>query len=76
MLDEVIAKGAVGITMFPSNADAGNEQITKMVNNNIPVVTLGGSRLNLPMQFLFCHRCRRFRGVGNTKLIDKLKRMD
>lgn len=74
VLDEVIAKGAVGIAMFPSNADAGNEQITKMVNNNIPVVTLGGSPSE-PSDAVFCFATDVGASValGTQKLIDKLK---
>ena len=53
VLDGVIARGATGIAMFPSDAVAGNEQITKMVDLGIPVVTLGGSPAE-PSQAQFC----------------------
>lgn len=42
ILDALIAKGVDGILMMPSNAVAGNEQITKMVDAGIPIVTVGG----------------------------------
>ncbi len=42
MLDGMIASGVKGIFMMTSEATAGNEQIAKMVNAGIPVVTIGG----------------------------------
>ncbi len=42
LLDALIAGGAKGIQMMPSEATASNEQITKMVNAGIPVVCMGG----------------------------------
>jgi ribose transport system substrate-binding protein len=41
-LDGLIASGAKGIFMMPSEATAGNAQITKMVDAGIPVVCIGG----------------------------------
>jgi ribose transport system substrate-binding protein len=42
MLDGMIASGVKGIFMMTSEATAGNEQISKMVDAGIPVVTIGG----------------------------------
>lgn len=42
MLDGMIASGIKGIFMMPSEATAGNEQITKMVDAGIPIVCMGG----------------------------------
>lgn len=43
ILDGLIAKGATGIYMMTSNGTAGNEQITKMVDAGVNVVTFGGA---------------------------------
>lgn len=74
VLDGVIAKGAKGIGMFPSDAVAGNEQITKMVNHGIPVVTMGGSPAE-PSDADFCYATDVGGSVayGIQALIDKLK---
>ena len=42
MLDALIASGMQGIFMMPSEATAGNEQITKMVDAGINIVCIGG----------------------------------
>ena len=42
ILDGLIANGATGIYMMTSNGTAGNEQITKMVDAGVNVVTFGG----------------------------------
>lgn len=74
VLDGAIAKGAVGIAMFPSDAVAGNEQITKMVKSGVPVVTMGGSPAE-PSDALFCYATDVGASValGTQELIDKLK---
>jgi ribose transport system substrate-binding protein len=41
-LDGLIASGIKGIFMMPSEATAGNSQISKMVEAGIPVVCMGG----------------------------------
>ncbi|WP_066644398.1 sugar ABC transporter substrate-binding protein [Christensenella timonensis] len=42
ILDGLIAKGSTGLYLMPSNATAGNEQITKMADAGIVIVTVGG----------------------------------
>ena len=42
ILDGLVSKGIKGIYMMPSNAVAGNEEIGKLVDANIPVVCVGG----------------------------------
>jgi ribose transport system substrate-binding protein len=74
VLDGVIARGATGIAMFPSDAVAGNEQITKMVNLGIPVVTLGGSPAEpSDAEFCFATDVGASVALGTQALIDKLK---
>lgn len=74
ILDGAIAKGAKGIAMFPSDAVAGNEQITKMVNYGIPCVTMGGSPAE-PSDADFCYATDVYASVGYglQAVIDKLK---
>jgi len=74
VLDGVLAKGAKGIGMFPSDAVAGNEQITKMVSAGIPVVTMGGSPAE-PSDASFCYATDVGASVayGTQAVIDKLK---
>lgn len=74
VLDGVISKGAKGIGMFPSNASTSNIQISKMVSDGIPVVTLGGSPAE-PSDAEFCFATDVGASVafGTQKLIDKLK---
>ena len=74
VLDTVIAKGAKGIGMFPSNAMTSNAQITKMVNNGIPTIALGGSPAT-PSNAVFCFATDVGASValGTQKLINKLK---
>lgn len=74
VLDGVIAKGAKGIGMFPSNAVASNVQITDMVSNGIPVIALGGSPAE-PSDAVLCFATDVGASValGTQKLIDKLK---
>ncbi|NEU30198.1 substrate-binding domain-containing protein [bacterium LRH843] len=43
VLDGLVAKGYTGIAMFPSDPVAANDEITKIVNENIPVIAVGGS---------------------------------
>lgn len=42
ILDGLISSGSKAIMMMPSEATAGNQQITKMVDAGIPVVCIGG----------------------------------
>jgi len=74
VLDGLIARGAKGIAMFPSDAVAGNEQITKMVNFGIPVVTMGGAPAE-PSDAQFCYATDVGASVafGLQAVIDKLK---
>lgn len=74
VIDGVVAKGAKGIALFPSDAVAGNEQITKLVNAGIPAVALGGSPAE-PSDASFCFATDVGPSVamGTQMLIDKLK---
>ncbi len=74
VLEIVIAKGAKGIGMFPSNAVTSNAQITKMVKSGIPTIALGGSPA-WPSDAVFCFATDVGASValGTQKLIDKLK---
>jgi ribose transport system substrate-binding protein len=74
VIDGVIARGAKGIGMFPSDADASNTEITKIVNSGIPVIALGGSP-TVPSDAEFCFATDVGASVafGTQKLIDKLK---
>ncbi len=74
VLETVIAKGAKGIGMFPSNAVTSNVQITKMVLNGIPTIALGGSPA-LPSDAEFCFATDVGASVaqGTQELINKLK---
>ena len=74
VLDGILAKGAKGVGMFPSDAVAGNEQITKMVSAGIPVVTMGGSPVE-PSDASFCFATDVGASValGTQELINKLK---
>lgn len=74
VLETVIAKGAKGIGMFPSNAVTSNVQITKMVLNGIPTIALGGSPA-LPSDAEFCFATDVWASVaqGTQELINKLK---
>jgi len=74
VIDGVIARGAKGIAMFPSHADASNAEITKIVNMGIPVIALGGSPSE-PSDAEFCFATDVGASVayGTQKLIDKLK---
>lgn len=42
LLDACISRGSTGIYLMTSNGTAGNEQITKMVDSGVNVVTVGG----------------------------------
>jgi ribose transport system substrate-binding protein len=53
ILDGLVAKGYKGIAVFPSDPVAGNAQISKMVEQGITVVSLGGCP-NQPTKALFC----------------------
>jgi len=74
VIDSVVAKGAKGIGMFPSDADASNAEITKLANNGIPVIAIGGSPTE-PSDAVFCFATDVGASValGTQKLIDKLK---
>ena len=74
VIDGVIARGATGIGMFPSDADASNTEITKIVSSGIPVIALGGSPTE-PSDAEFCFATDVGASVafGTQKLIDKLK---
>ncbi len=74
VIDGVVAKGAMGIGMFPSDADASNAEITKLVNSGIPVVTMGGSPTE-PSDAVFCFATDVGASValGTQELINKLK---
>ena len=74
VLDTVIAKGAKGIGMFPSNAVTSNAQITKMVRSGIPTIALGGSPA-APSDAVFCFATDVGASValGTQELINKLK---
>jgi len=74
VIDSVVSKGAKGIGMFPSDADASNAEITKLVKSGIPVIALGGSPTE-PSDAVFCFATDVGASValGTQKLIDKLK---
>lgn len=74
VIDGVIARGAKGIGMFPSDAAASNDEITKIVSEGIPVVTIGG-KPDLPSDAEFCYATDVGASVaaGTQELIDKLK---
>jgi ribose transport system substrate-binding protein len=74
VIDGVIARGAKGIAMFPSDAAASNIEITKIVDEGIPVIALGGSPAE-PSDATFCFATDVGASVayGTQKLIDKLK---
>ena len=74
VLESVIAKGVKGIGMFPSDAYAGNEQITKIAGRGIPVVTMGGAPAE-PSKAVFCYATDVGASVslGVQELINKLK---
>lgn len=52
VLDGLVAKGYTGIAMFPSDPVASNQEITKIVNEGIPVIAVGASP-NEPTDTLF-----------------------
>lgn len=74
VIDGVVAKGAKGIGMFPSDADASNAEITKLADSGIPVITVGGSPSE-PSDAEFCYATDVGASValGTQQLIDKLK---
>lgn len=74
VIDGIVAKGAKGVGMFPSDAVAGNEEITKLVEAGIPVVTMGGSPAE-PSDASFCFATDVGASValGTQELINKLK---
>lgn len=74
VIDSVIDKGAKGIAMFPSDADAGNREISKLFRNGIPCVTMGGSPM-VPSDAVFCYATDVGASValGTQELINKLK---
>lgn len=74
VIDGVVDRGAKGIGMFPSDADASNAEITKTVSGGIPVVTMGGSPSE-PSDAEFCYATDVGASValGTQELIDKLK---
>lgn len=74
VIDGVIARGAKGIGMFPSDAAASNVEIAKIVGDGIPVVTIGG-KPDEPSDAEFCFATDVGASVatGTQKLIDKLK---
>ncbi|MGE5494151.1 MAG: sugar ABC transporter substrate-binding protein [Burkholderiales bacterium] len=70
----VVAKGAKGIGMFPSDAEASNTEITYLVRSGIPVVTMGGSpKEPSDAEFCFATDVGASVALGTQKLIDKLK---
>jgi ribose transport system substrate-binding protein len=74
VIDGVIARGAKGIAMFPSDAAASNIEITKIVNGGIPVIALGGSPAEpSDVEFCFATDVGASVAYGTQKLIDKLK---
>ena len=74
VIDSMIDKGAKGIAMFPSDATAGNLQITKLAIDGIPCVTMGGSPME-PSDAVFCYATDVGASValGTQELINKLK---
>ncbi len=74
VIDSVIDKGAKGIAMFPSDAAAGNLEISKLYRSGIPCVTMGGSPLE-PSDAVFCYATDVGASVafGTQELINKLK---
>jgi ribose transport system substrate-binding protein len=74
VIDSAIDKGAKGIAMFPSDAAAGNVEISKLFRNGIPCVTMGGSPLE-PSDAVFCYATDVGASValGTQELINKLK---
>lgn len=74
VIDGVVAKGAKGVGMFPSDADASNTEITKLVGSGIPVVTVGGSpKEPSDAEFCFATDVGASVALGTQKLINKLK---
>jgi len=53
ILDGLVAQGVKAITLCTSDPVAGNEQISKMVDNGVPVITFAMSPA-LPTKSLFC----------------------
>ncbi len=74
VIDSVVAKGAKGIGMFPSDADASNAEITNLARRGIPVVTMGGSPAEpSDAEFCFATDVGASVALGTEKLIYKLK---
>ena len=74
IIDGLVAGGVNGIGMFTSDAVAGNEKISELVEMGIPVVTMGGSPAT-PSQATFCYATDVGASVGfaTQAIIDKLK---
>jgi len=69
-----VAGGVNGIGMFTSDAVAGNEKISELVDMGIPVVTMGGSPAT-PSKATFCYTTDVGASVAyaTQAIIDKLK---
>lgn len=74
IIDGLVAGGVNGIGMFTSDAVAGNEKITELVDMGIPVVTMGGSPAT-PSKATFCYATDVGASVAyaTQAIIDELK---
>ena len=74
IIDGLVAGGVTGIGMFTSDAVAGNQKISELVNMGIPVVTMGGSPAT-PSLATFCYATDVGPSVGfaTQAIIDKLR---
>jgi len=74
IIDGLVAGGVNGIGMFTSDAVAGNEKISELVDMGIPVVTMGGSPAT-PSKATFCYTTDVGASVAyaTQAIIDKLK---
>ena len=74
IIDGLVAGGVTGIGMFTSDAVAGNEKISELVDMGIPVVTMGGSPAT-PSKATFCYTTDVGASVAfaTQAIIDKLK---
>jgi ribose transport system substrate-binding protein len=74
IIDGLVAGGVNGIGMFTSDAVAGNEKISELVDMGIPVVTMGGSPAT-PSKATLCYTTDVGASVGyaTQAIIDKLK---
>ncbi len=74
IIDGLVAGGVGGIGMFTADAVAGNEKISELVDQGIPVVTMGGKPAT-PTKASFCYATDVGASVGyaTQAIVDELK---